>query len=74
MASIGEIIFCKSVVLTGWATFQEARKERWDKMAWDALVVRFQAEWDRRRAEQPLQLTHRPLRLDPLDGTGTLKE
>ena len=56
MVNIGEVIFWKAVILTGWAAFQEAREARLHDRAWQALVARFQREWDHRRAKQPLQL------------------
>ena len=58
--NIGEVIFWKTLVLATWAAFKEA-KERGE---FERLLVRFQREWDRRRAQQPLALTdQRPDRL-----------
>lgn len=59
MANIGEVMFWKAVILTGWATFQEVRERNAHKRAWDSLVLRFQHEWNRRRAKQPLALVDR---------------
>ena len=70
MVNIGEVIFWKAVVLTGWSAFQEAREARLHDRAWQALVARFQHEWDRRRAKQPLALTDR--RAERLKGFGPL--
>ena len=58
--SIFWIMFWKAVVLSCWASFQEAREKR----KFSGLLVRFQHEWDRRRAKQPLALTYRGT--DPL--------
>ena len=74
MASIGEIVFWKAFVLTGWTAFQEAREAELDKRAWRALVARFKREWDRRRAEQPLQLTYRPLGSGATESAGTIEQ
>lgn len=70
MVNIGEVIFWKAVVLSGWAAFQEAREARLHDRVWQALVARFQHEWDRRRAKQPLALTD--LRAERLKGFGPL--
>ena len=74
MHSIGEVIFWKCVVLTGWSAFQEAREAELHKAAWARLIELFNREWNRRRAEQPLQLTYRPLGLGGPESSGTAEE
>lgn len=56
MHTIGEIIFWKCLVLAAWESFHEARKAKLHEAAWKALVARFNYEWSRRRAQQPLLL------------------
>lgn len=55
MVNVGEVMFWKALILSGWAAFQEAR----ERGKFNALVIRFQHEWDRRRAKQPLALVDR---------------
>lgn len=66
------VMFGKTVVLAGWAAFQEAREANLHKRAWAALVERFQHEWDRRRAEQPLALAD--LRSERLGNGGPVEQ
>lgn len=56
MSHLAQIVFLKSLILAAWAGFQEAR----EKKVFSRLLRRFQQEWDRRRAKQPLLLTHEP--------------
>lgn len=46
---LAEVMFWKAVIVTAWATYAETRPDR-------ALLLRFQQEWERRRAKQPLAL------------------
>ena len=68
---LAQIIFVKSLILAFIAAYQEARDdgliERWRK----DLLRRFQHEWDRRRAEQPLALTDQ--RTSSLGSVGTVE-
>lgn len=54
---LGEVIFLKSLALSFWAAFKEAREKGKIKAAQQRLLVIFQREWDRRRASQPRLLT-----------------
>ena len=46
------VIFLKSLVVSLWAYFEDARPDK-------ELLARFQHEWDRRRAKKPLLLVDR---------------
>lgn len=61
MSHLAQVMFLKSFILAAWAGFKEAREAG----VWRDLLTRFQSEWDRRRAEQPLMLTdERPQRFE----------
>lgn len=79
--SIAWVMFFKSVILAAWAVYAEDRKKRkrkdfvdrrWKERQEAALLARFQAEWDRRRAKQPLALTDR--RSDLASGGGAAED
>ena len=58
--SIGWIMFWKALILALIGSFQEHReKKKQAKKESDELLARFNEEWDRRSAEQPLLLTDR---------------
>jgi len=46
MQRLAEVMFWKSLIMALWAGFTETRPDR-------ALLLRFQREWDKRRAKQP---------------------
>ena len=67
MLSIGWIMFGKAVVISLWVLIFGDKDE---DAEWKGLLAKFKAEWDRRRAKQPLALTYRPA--DAPDSVGTV--
>lgn len=63
--SIGWLMFWKALVLSLWGAVEIAWETFQKRKADKALVGRFQQEWDRRRAKQPLALAD--LRTDHLE-------
>jgi hypothetical protein len=57
MSYLAQVMFVKAVILSFWVAYKEAREAGMIDRAWQSLVARFQSEWDRRRAQQPLVLT-----------------
>lgn len=66
------VMFFKALVLSFWVAFQEARQRGAIDRAWADLVARFNREWDRRRAKQPLVLTDQ--RSEVAKGLGALEQ
>ncbi len=55
--SIGWIMFWKALILSLWAAYKEHREKKKAREVDPALVARFNEEWSRRSAKQPLLLT-----------------
>lgn len=53
MSHLAQVMFYKSLILAAWVGYKEAREAG----AFKRLLIRFQSEWDKRRAKQPLMLT-----------------
>lgn len=51
------VMFGKAVILTAWQAYKDARESGLIDLKWQRLVLRFQHEWNHRRAKQPLRLT-----------------
>lgn len=69
---LGVVMFGKAFVLACWAGYKEAREAKLFERAWAELLLRFQQEWDKRRAKQPLLLTYRVS--DGSGGSGTVEQ
>lgn len=72
MEHLALVMFLKALVLSFWVTVKEAREAGIIDRAWQELLLKFQREWDRRRAEQPLVLTDQ--RAKKLSGLGSAKQ
>lgn len=57
--SIGWIMFWKAFILALWAAFKEHREKKKAEAVDVELLARFNDEWNRRSAKQPLMLTDR---------------
>ena len=57
MSYLAQVMFLKAVILSFWVAFKEAREAGAIDRAWQSLLARFNSEWNRRRAKQPLMLT-----------------